>query len=264
MAANGGVSLTYIVQPSPDGLAQAFILAEEFLAGAPSALVLGDNIFFGHGLVDLMRAADASPAPATVFAYQVADPERYGVVDFAADGRPRAIIEKPAVPPSNYAVTGLYFVDATAPDRARTLRPSPRGELEITTLLETYLAEGALDVQRMGRGYAWLDTGTHASLLDAGNFVRTISQRQGQQIGCPRKSAFGRAGSTARCWTAPRRATGKMNTGDIWNAFERFARRAERPPFREKSHQVRRVHWRHQTRGPFCPKPWRGSPAIYS
>jgi glucose-1-phosphate thymidylyltransferase len=185
-----GVSLTYIVQPSPDGLAQAFILAEEFLAGAPSALVLGDNIFFGHGLVDLMQAADASPAPATVFAYQVADPERYGVVDFAADGRPRAIIEKPAVAPSNYAVTGLYFVDATAPDRARTLRPSARGELEITTLLESYLAEGSLDVQRMGRGYAWLDTGTHASLLDAGNFVRTISQRQGQQIGCPEEIGF--------------------------------------------------------------------------
>jgi len=185
-----GVSLTYIVQPSPDGLAQAFLLAEEFLAGAPSALVLGDNIFFGHGLVDLMQEADASPAPATVFAYQVADPERYGVVDFAPDGRPRAIIEKPAVPPSNYAVTGLYFADATAPDRARTLRPSARGELEITTLLESYLAEGGLDVQRMGRGYAWLDTGTHASLLDAGNFVRTISQRQGQQIGCPEEIGF--------------------------------------------------------------------------
>ena len=185
-----GVSLTYIEQASPDGLAQAFILAEEFLAGAPSALVLGDNIFFGHGLVELLQAASASPAPATAFAYQVADPERYGVVDFAADGRPRGIVEKPAVPPSNFALTGLYFVDATAPARARALRPSARGELEITTLLETYLAEGGLDVQRMGRGYAWLDTGTHASLLDAGNFVRTISQRQGQQIGCPEEIAF--------------------------------------------------------------------------
>jgi glucose-1-phosphate thymidylyltransferase len=185
-----GVRLRFIVQPSPDGLAQAFLLAEEFLAGAASALVLGDNIFFGHGLVDLLHAASASPAPATVFAYQVADPERYGVVDFAADGRARSIVEKPAHPASNHAVTGLYFVDATAPARARTLRPSARGELEITALLQTYLAEGGLDVQRLGRGYAWLDTGTHTSLLDAGNFVRTISLRQGQQIGCPEEIAF--------------------------------------------------------------------------
>ncbi|WP_298845150.1 glucose-1-phosphate thymidylyltransferase RfbA [uncultured Roseobacter sp.] len=185
-----GVSLTYIEQPSPDGLAQAFILAEDFLAGAPSALVLGDNIFFGQGLPDLMAEADARGTGATVFGYQVADPERYGVVDFEDDGTVRGIIEKPQVPPSNHAVTGLYFVDGTAPAKARTVKPSARGEVEITTLLEMYLAEGSLKVQRMGRGYAWLDTGTHGSLLDAGNFVRTIEKRQGQQIGSPEEIAF--------------------------------------------------------------------------
>ena len=179
-----GISFTWIVQPSPDGLAQAYILAEEFLAGALSAMVLGDNIFFGHGLTELLRAADAR-AEATVFGYHVADPERYGVVSFDADGRAQQIIEKPEVPPSNYAVTGLYFLDADAPRRAREVQPSPRGELEITTLLETYLHEGRLNVEKMGRGYAWLDTGTHASLLDAGNFVRTLEQRQGMQSGSP-------------------------------------------------------------------------------
>jgi glucose-1-phosphate thymidylyltransferase len=187
-----GIRLSYIVQPSPDGLAQAFILAEEFLGGAPSALVLGDNIFFGHGLPELMAAADAQETGATVFGYQVADPERYGVVDFDRDGTVRGIIEKPQVPPSSFAVTGLYFVDGTAPAKARQVKPSARGEVEITTLLEMYLGEGSLTVQRMGRGYAWLDTGTHASLLDAGNFVRTIEQRQGQQIGCPEEIAFQR------------------------------------------------------------------------
>jgi glucose-1-phosphate thymidylyltransferase len=185
-----GISITWITQPSPDGLAQAFILAEDFLAGAPSVLILGDNIFFGHGLPKLMIAAGEAPQGATVFGYQVTDPERYGVVDFDADETVRGIIEKPDVPPSNFAVTGLYFVDGTAPARARTVKPSARGELEITSLLEMYLAEGQLRVQRMGRGYAWLDTGTHASLLDAGNFVRTIEMRQGQQIGCPEEIAF--------------------------------------------------------------------------
>ncbi len=185
-----GISLTYITQPSPDGLAQAFILAEDFLAGAPSALVLGDNIFFGHGLPELMSAADAQKTGATVFGYQVVDPERYGVVDFDESGTVRGIIEKPDVPPSNHAVTGLYFVDGTAPQKSRAVQPSARGELEITSLLEMYLAEGSLTVQRMGRGYAWLDTGTHASLLDAGNFVRTIEERQGQQIGSPEEVAF--------------------------------------------------------------------------
>ncbi|MBM1632883.1 glucose-1-phosphate thymidylyltransferase RfbA [Sulfitobacter mediterraneus] len=178
-----GISLSYIVQPSPDGLAQAYILAEDFLDGAPSAMVLGDNIFFGHGLPELLADADAQDSGGTVFGYHVADPERYGVVGFDADGTARQIIEKPDVPPSNYAVTGLYFLDADAPRLAREVTPSARGELEITTLLEMYLKKGQLRVNRMGRGYAWLDTGTHASLLDAGNFVRTLTQRQGLQTG---------------------------------------------------------------------------------
>lgn len=185
-----GVEFTYVEQPSPDGLAQAFILAEDFLAGAPSALVLGDNIFFGHGLPKLLATADQKPAGGTVFGYHVADPERYGVVDFDDAGQAREIIEKPSVPPSNYAVTGLYFLDGTAPERARAVKPSPRGELEITDLLQTYLDEGALSVETMGRGYAWLDTGTHASLLDAGNFVRTLQERQGLQTGCLEEIAY--------------------------------------------------------------------------
>ena len=185
-----GLSLQYIEQPSPDGLAQAYLLAQDFLAGAPSAMVLGDNIFFGHGLPDLLAEADAQPVGGTVFGYRVADPERYGVVDFATDGSVRAIIEKPAKPPSHFAVTGLYFLDGTAPERAAAVKPSPRGELEITTLLESYLADGALRVSRMGRGFAWLDTGTHASLLDAGNFVRTLEQRQGMQTGSPEEIAY--------------------------------------------------------------------------
>ncbi|AFO93604.1 glucose-1-phosphate thymidylyltransferase (plasmid) [Phaeobacter inhibens] len=184
-----GISLTYVEQPSPDGLAQAFVLAEDFLDGAPSALVLGDNVFFGHGLPKLLAAADAQTSGGTVFGYHVADPERYGVVDFDAEGRAREIIEKPAVPPSNYAVTGLYFLDGSAPERARQVTPSPRGELEITDLLQMYLDEEALRVETMGRGYAWLDTGTHGSLLDAGNFVRTLQERQGLQTGCPEEIA---------------------------------------------------------------------------
>ncbi|MGA0615751.1 glucose-1-phosphate thymidylyltransferase RfbA [Paracoccus sp. KR1-242] len=185
-----GLQFTYIVQPSPDGLAQAYILAEDFLAGAPSAMVLGDNIFFGHGLPILLDAADRRGEGGTVFGYRVADPERYGVVAFDDTGAVSQIIEKPQVPPSDYAVTGLYFLDGSAPDRARSVKPSDRGELEITTLLETYLHDGSLTVERMGRGFAWLDTGTHASLLDAGNFVRTLEQRQGLQTGCPEEIAF--------------------------------------------------------------------------
>lgn len=185
-----GLRFEWIVQPSPDGLAQAYLLAEDFLAGAPSAMVLGDNIFFGHGLPLLLKAADQRPAGGTVFGYRVSDPERYGVVDFDGQGRVRSIIEKPKQPPSNYAVTGLYFLDGTAPERARQVKPSERGELEIVTLLESYLAEGMLDVELMGRGFAWLDTGTHASLLDAGNFVRTLENRQGLQTGCPEEIAF--------------------------------------------------------------------------
>ena len=185
-----GISLSYIIQPSPDGLAQAFILAENFLDGAPSAMGLGDNIFFGHGLPEMLAEAQ-SDSGATVFGYHVKDPERYGVADFDDNGTVRAIIEKPEVPPSSYAVTGLYFVDGTAPERARRVKQSERGELEITSLLETYLEDGLLSVKLMGRGYAWLDTGTHASLLDAGNFVRTLTERQGQQVGSPDEIAFG-------------------------------------------------------------------------
>lgn len=184
-----GISLSYVVQPSPDGLAQAYLLAEDFLDGAPSALVLGDNVFFGHGLPKLLAAADAHATGGTVFGYHVADPERYGVVAFEA-GIARRIVEKPKEPPSNYAVTGLYFLDGSAPERARAVTPSPRGELEITDLLQMYLEQGALRVETMGRGYAWLDTGTHASLLDAGNFVRTLEERQGLQTGCPEEIAY--------------------------------------------------------------------------
>lgn len=185
-----GLSLTYIEQPSPDGLAQAYLLAKDFLDGAPSAMVLGDNIFFGHGLPEVLASADARAAGGTVFGYRVTDPERYGVVDFAPDGSVTSIIEKPEVPPSNYAVTGLYFLDGTAPERAAAVEPSARGELEITSLLESYLHDGALTVERMGRGFAWLDTGTHESLLDAGNFVRTLTQRQGLQVGSPDEIAY--------------------------------------------------------------------------
>ncbi|WP_193140400.1 MULTISPECIES: glucose-1-phosphate thymidylyltransferase RfbA [unclassified Meridianimarinicoccus] len=185
-----GVSLEYIVQPSPDGLAQAYLLAEDFLDGAPSAMVLGDNIFFGHGLPELLASAGAQDSGGTVFGYRVADPERYGVVGFDADGKAETIVEKPEVPPSNYAVTGLYFLDGSAPERARQVQPSPRGELEITSLLELYLADGTLRVEKMGRGYAWLDTGTHGSLLDAGNFVRTLTKRQGMQVGCLEEIAW--------------------------------------------------------------------------
>ncbi|RME95760.1 MAG: glucose-1-phosphate thymidylyltransferase, partial [Alphaproteobacteria bacterium] len=168
----------------------AYVLAEDFLAGAPSAMVLGDNIFFGHGLPKLMARADARTTGGTVFGYHVADPERYGVVAFDAAGGVREIIEKPPRPPSNYAVTGLYFLDGSAPERARAVTPSARGELEITSLLSMYLDEGLLQVETMGRGYAWLDTGTHGSLLDAGNFVRTLEERQGLQAGCPEEVAF--------------------------------------------------------------------------
>ena len=186
-----GMAFTYVEQPSPDGLAQAYLLAESFLDGSASALVLGDNIFFGHGLPELLARADAKETGGTVFGYRVADPERYGVVAFDEGGRARQIVEKPEVPPSNFAVTGLYFLDGDAPARARDVQPSARGELEITTLLEMYLADGLLSVERMGRGYAWLDTGTHGSLLDAGNFVRTLERRQGLQTGSPDEIAHG-------------------------------------------------------------------------
>ena len=185
-----GLRLTYIVQPRPEGLAQAYLLARDFLDGAPSAMVLGDNIFFGHSLPEQLAKADAQGTGGTVFGYHVADPERYGVVAFDADGNVTGIVEKPAQPPSNFAVTGLYFLDGRAPDLAAQVKPSSRGELEIVDLLETYRAEGSLRVETMGRGYAWLDTGTHGSLLDAGNFVRTLTERQGLQVGSPDEIAY--------------------------------------------------------------------------
>ena len=185
-----GISFTWIVQPSPDGLAQAYLLAEEFLAGQPSAMILGDNVFYGHGLPELLAAADARTTGGTVFGYQVADPERYGVVEFDADGRAISIEEKPETPRSDYAVTGLYFLDGRAPALAREIRPSPRGELEITDLVGRYLAEGSLTVELMGRGFAWLDTGTHDSLMEAGEFVRVLEKRQGLKAGCPEEIAY--------------------------------------------------------------------------
>ena len=209
-----GISLSYKIQLSPDGLAQAFILAEDFLAGAPSAMILGDNIFFGHGLPEVLGAADTLTSGATVFGYHVSDPERYGVVDFDVDGTIKAIIEKPEVPPSNYAVTGLYFVDGTAPERARSVKPSARGELEITSLLETYLQDGNLRVETMGRGYAWLDTGTYTSLLDAGNFVRTLTERQGLRIGSPDEIAYQRKWITKEQITARSEKFGKNAYGN--------------------------------------------------
>ena len=185
-----GIQLHYKVQPSPDGLAQAFILADEFLNGAPSTMILGDNIFYGHGLPSALAAADAHEIGASVFGYHVSDPKRYGVVGFDEAGNVNCIIEKPTIPPSNYAVTGLYFVDGSASERAKILTPSTRGELEITSLLQSYLLDGLLSVEKLGRGYAWFDTGTHQSLLGAGNFVRTITERQGLQLGSPEEIAY--------------------------------------------------------------------------
>ncbi len=186
-----GMDIQYAAQPSPDGLAQAYLIGREFLDGKPSCLVLGDNVFHGHGLTDVLKRADARADGATVFGYWVNDPERYGVAEFDGSGRVIGLEEKPAKPRSNYAVTGLYFYDGKASEYAAELKPSPRGELEITDLNQRYLDEGTLHLEPLGRGYAWLDTGTHQSLLEASNFIETIQTRQGLQVCCPEEIAFG-------------------------------------------------------------------------
>jgi glucose-1-phosphate thymidylyltransferase len=188
--ARWGINLQYCVQPSPDGLAQAFILGKDFIGGAPSALVLGDNIFYGHDFAGLLGSADVQTDGATVFAYHVHDPERYGVVEFDGEKRAVSIEEKPKAPKSHYAVTGLYFYDRQVCDIAADIKPSPRGELEITDVNARYLAQQQLRVEIMGRGYAWLDTGTHDSLMEAGQFIATLEKRQGLKVACPEEIAF--------------------------------------------------------------------------
>ena len=185
-----GMRIEYAVQPSPDGLAQAFLIGREFLAGGPSCLVLGDNIFYGHGLTELLQRANTREQGATVFGYWVRDPERYGVAEFDDTGRVVGLEEKPAQPKSNYAVTGLYFYDGRASDFAAALKPSPRGELEITDLNRCYLDDGSLQLEKMGRGFAWLDTGTHESLVEASTYIETIEKRQGLRVCCPEEIAY--------------------------------------------------------------------------
>jgi glucose-1-phosphate thymidylyltransferase len=214
-----GMSITYAVQPKPEGLAQAFIIGKQFLNGAPAALVLGDNIFFGHDLVRLLAEADAQPSGATVFAYHVKDPERYGVVAFGADGRATSIEEKPQHPRSNCAVTGLYFYDADVCEIAAQVKPSARGELEITTVNQAYLARGDLSVQTMGRGFAWLDTGTHESLLEASHFIQTLEKRQGLKVACPEEVAWRNGWIDAEKLLALAAPLGKSGYGEYLRAL---------------------------------------------
>ena len=212
--AQWGINLSYEIQKNPDGLAQAFIIAEAYLDGAPSALILGDNIFFGNNLHDLLARTNALTTGATIFGYHVSDPKRYGVVDFDDLGNVKSIVEKPSFPVSNYAVTGLYFVDETASERAKAVQQSARGELEITSLLESYRADELLHMERLGRGLAWLDTGTHTSLLEAGNFVRTLTERQGLQVGSPDEIAFRLGWIDAEQLLATANVFGKSQYGD--------------------------------------------------
>ncbi|MCI3131894.1 glucose-1-phosphate thymidylyltransferase RfbA [Phenylobacterium aquaticum] len=219
-----GVRFEYIVQPSPDGLAQAYILGEEFVGGEPSVMILGDNIFFGQNFSQMLRSADARAQGATVFGYQVQDPERYGVVEFGEGGKVLSIEEKPTRPKSNFAVTGLYFYDGKASEYAKTLKPSERGELEITALNQVYLDAGQLNVELLGRGFAWLDTGTHDSLIQAGELVRTIEQRQGLRIGCLEEAAY-RMGLIDQAQLAD------LGRAQAKSEYGRYLRQlAERPP----------------------------------
>ena len=216
-----GIRIRYAVQPQPNGLAEAFIIGRDFVDGHPACLILGDNIFYGHGLTEVLRHAAARVDGATVFGYWVRDPERYGVAEFDAAGRVVGIEEKPKAPKSNYAVTGLYFYDHRACDFAATLKPSPRGELEITDLNRRYLEDGSLRVEKLGRGYAWLDTGTHESLLQASNFIETIEQRQGLRACCPEEIAFTNGWIDAAQLLALARSLGKSGYGAY---LERVAR----------------------------------------
>lgn len=221
-----GLQISYAVQPNPDGIAQAFVIGEEFLDGAPAALVLGDNIFYGHDLSKLLKSADERSSGATVFVYHVKDPERYGVAAFDKSGKVVSIEEKPAEPKSNFAVTGLYFYDPDVVEHARNLKPSARGELEITDLNRVYLENGTLSVEIMNRGYAWLDTGTHESLIEANQFVQTIEHRQGLKISCPEEIAFGKQWISLEKLTEFAALYAKSGYGDY---LRQIVNEAERP-----------------------------------